>query len=653
MNFKDLDKQLLKESIRIAENLIDKVQKDKFGIYWKTMGIDSESNIYFAESESIYSGVCGIALFFNAMYITTNDKKYLDIAESALNRIYYLCMENPTNYFALYTGRLSVSYTMLKLYETTKDKRYKVKALELARNCEDFLDNSSSVDDLINGLSGAILGLLHLHQATKEKWLISIIEKYVEKLIANSNFASKNGLYWDRSNNQIRGLCGFSHGAAGIGFVFLELGKYFENSAFFKISELAFQYESSWYSEDKGNWQDLRQSLYSEKEVDKLKEEYLLKNFNIFVNGKDMNAWCHGAAGIGHSRIEAYKVLGKEKYKNDYINAIEKVKKTDIEYEKICEKSFTLCHGSGGNADLFIEAFLAENNKDYFELAKKVGENGLKSSKQHQYYPGFSSERNREDLSLFMGNAGIGYFYLRLLNPKLIQSILSLPVIGSFKVVNENSILNINKLQLMELLLKKPFNKTLENLKQQERSCFELIFNTENNELFANPVQTFTRIMKKIESKLDEKTNDIFKFENNKLQLDFKCKSHSLLYISDLVAFEKYENIDNNLNGCILKLNDLCTLSYTKYSSQSKESKMSPVLLKATALEVREYPLDEFCYSIVELANGYLNYEEIEGKILIMFGKLSKKQESFVKLKLKAQVISLLKANILCCQGVC
>jgi len=642
MSTADLNNKLLKESINIANILINRAKKDKNGYYWETMSMDTNNNILWVTGESIYSGVSGIVLFFDALYKVTNDTQYLSIAESAANWVYCFCKNNQTSYYALYTGRLSVSIMLLKLYDTTKKEFYKHRAKELALNCESFLTLPSIANDLINGIAGVILGLLHLHSYLKEDWIINLIDKFTKKLINNCHFHKSGGLYWDRSEKQICGLCGYSHGAAGIGFVFLELGHYFNNPSFYIIAELAFLYENSWYDKEKTNWPDLRQHLFTQDKIQEKKQALLSGNVDSFVKGKDMNAWCHGAAGIGHSRLRANQLLKKEIYKQDYTNACVKVKKTDLDNPYALKKSFTLCHGSGGNADLLIETNILENNLNYLELAKRIAQNSLIATKQYGRISGFRFADKAEDLSLFMGNAGIGYFYLRVIDPKSVKSILSLPVYDKYHLPKQAKTLSIGIPRLIEQLLQKPFGQTIRTLKSNNLGIYNELFNKKNEEICFNPIWAFIDKLDKEKPNLDKEILAVYSIEKQKIELDFNTQSHSLLYISELVSIDKYRNEANfDINKLTLMLNNNCRI--IENNSTTREF----LLLKATPYETKEFAIDQFSYSILELTLNPIPYHKLETEILSFFGKLSNEEENIVKSKIKDQTISMLKANVI------
>ncbi|MGH7599051.1 MAG: lanthionine synthetase LanC family protein [bacterium] len=132
-----------------------------------------------------------------------------------------------------------------------------------------------------------------------------------------------------------------------------------------------------------------------------------------------MNAWCHGAPGIGLSRLRAFELLKKEEYADAARVAIQTTLEAESKLKNNCEevaaRSYTLCHGSGGNAELFLEAYKIFGNEKYLLLAEKVALQTLAHGKMnHGYISGYGRAGTQKDLSLFMGKAGVGYFYLRV-----------------------------------------------------------------------------------------------------------------------------------------------------------------------------------------------------------------------------------------------
>jgi hypothetical protein len=678
--------QILNEAIRIGDELLSLAEYDENSISWKSMSMDNEQNIVWHKSESIYGGVSGIVLFLLELYRQTKNEKYLNSAIEGIRWVENYCKDNYSDYYAFFTGRMGVSYTFIKMFEVTGDSNYLEKALNIAKQCSNFLNSSYTVDDLINGTSGILLGLLHLHSATGEKWILETIELFIKHLIGKAHHGPK-GLYWDRSDKQIKGLCGFSHGAGGIGFVFLELGHYFQNEAFYWIAEQAFLYESNFYDESKKNWQDLRKGIYTEKDYEEHKKAYLENNLDFFTKGGDMNAWCHGSAGIGLSRLRAFELLKKSLYENEISLAINKTKTTDIELEN-SRQTFTLCHGSGGNSELFLEAYRMFKDENYLSLAEKVATRALKLKKDKNIYlSGYAYSKTLEDTSLFMGNAGIGYFYLKLLEPLKVPSILApkisrtglLFVRDSATILNgaEQSSSNVKetiseyseiiiplaniKRKIIEIIFKRTLFITEKLIPDEIKKYFER--ETESRE---NEKEKFINFMKNIIAILPEKEQkcvyDIFSLELEKVKMDEEIKSYALLNIKELVNADYGKKLiemgsDSFLNLELILDSDvkiiLTSWNWNLVSQDNwinnlnLEPEMYPVLLRASAKEIVERGLSLFSYSILSSFQNGNTVRNVIDEIVNEFEVDSAKQKDVIKDKIVKQIKELIIAGIL------
>ena len=349
--------QLLEEVIRIGDELLEQAEHHASGMSWNTLSLDRGDwqRVIWHQSATLYDGVAGIVLFFLELYAQTRHERYRHAAVEGLRWVEYQYQQPVADVYPFFTGCLGVAYVMLRMAAVTQDDRFIASALRMVRPASDLLTPSTTVNDVLKGTAGTVLGLLHLYDASGETWLLDLIDRGIAGLLHHVHVDSK-GVYWDRSPQTIRGLCGFSHGAAGIGFVFLELGHYFRNEAFYDLAEQAFLYESAYYDAQQQNWPDFRKGRYKPGDDRQHRDAYAAGDLNFFTVGGDMNAWCHGAAGIGLTRLRAYELLKREQYQQDSKNAIEKTTRTDADDQAVSHSS-SLCHGSGGNAELFIEAY--------------------------------------------------------------------------------------------------------------------------------------------------------------------------------------------------------------------------------------------------------------------------------------------------------
>jgi hypothetical protein len=446
----------LEAAISIGEDLL-KSQPDTHGSTWKTMSF-SEGKMQWREQESLYSGTAGIAYFLLRLYSITREQKYLDTVIRSAEGLEQHCNNTPTDYYSFYTGRMGVMYFFLQLFQVTNNQHYADVAIKIASSCEKFLRANHHISDLINGHAGTLLGLLHLHASTKQEQLLPLIDNFTNRLINTINVGNK-GFYWDRSDKNIKALCGFSHGASGIGFVFLELGKYFNNATFFYIAEQAFLYEDDLYDPAYHNWPDFRKGYFTNEALQQHKKAYLEGDLKFFNQPGDMSAWCHGAPGIGLARLRAWELHQKPEHKNALEKALEKTRQTTINNTQYENATYTLCHGKGGNALLFTETLKQVNTPSLQSWVEIVANEALHFYNQNGYYnSGYPQAARQQDHSLFMGTAGVGYFYLHAAGKITQSSILNPHVQGSYRCTE--GILGIDYEALTNRVAKKQFPKT-------------------------------------------------------------------------------------------------------------------------------------------------------------------------------------------------
>lgn len=675
-----LKKDLLDEARRIGDRLLAEAENDENGMHWKTMTMDMNQNISFIKSENIYSGVSGIVLFFLELFKQTQDKRYMDAAVQGMKWVVNYCKKNPSNYYAFFTGRMGVSYTLLQMHKFTREKDYLENAIAMARPCKDALEGFTGVDDLINGASGTLLGLLHLHAASREEWILESIDCVIRHLVDRANHGPV-GLYWDRSPQQISGLCGFSHGAAGIGFAFLELGRYFQNEVFYFIARQAFLYENYFFDQAKKhkNWPDLRKGIYSDDDNREHQKAFLEGDMDFLTRGGDMNAWCHGAAGIGLSRLRAFQLLKTPVYKNDVQIAVDKTVLTDIE-SSTPGPLFILCHGGGGNAELFIYAYQTLGDKKYLSLAEKIAGNALAYHEKHnQYLPGYRASGAGEDRSLFMGSAGVGYFLLRLADPFHVPSILA-PGIdvnlkpGELSSASHFPFIDISLPDLQKRLLEKDFKRTIliaEKIVPGKLKAFLTGHQLDSDDNGFSLVKSFVGFIEKVMPALPAKKKDVlsevFELEKGKRRMDESIKSHSLLSIKEKILAQQAEKIietDNEaFKKLIFRLEEDVRLAVTDYDwhesnreqwaanpdreKGQEEEELWPFLLKPTPLGIMETRLSPFSYTILYEFQESNPVEQVIQAVLAAFESLTPEQEEMLKEKIIQQIKEALLAGIL------
>lgn len=554
MKYKEsLETLLTNEVVRIGDMLLNEAKTEFNGIYWETISLNNidKNRETYAKEYNLYKGVSGICLFLVELHIVTNEKKYLEAAEQGMHWVVNSKLFSEDNSYSLFTGRMGVAIVQLRLYEVTSNQLYLEQALTIAK--ESFSFNWCSLYELINGLSGCLLALIHIHAATQNEEVLKLIEIYTEKLILSMKSVDK-GLFWDTSSAQTSSLCGLSHGVSGIAYVFLELGYYLGNNTFYEFSFQAFIYENQHYDINKQNWLDLRNTIDEQTHPAEYLEAYDRGDSRMFFQTDQMNAWCHGAAGIGLSRALAYERIPKAGiYLQDFFRAINKTIYTNVLNDDL--RSPTLCHGSGGNADLFIEAFSLFKEERYLKYAQKVALKILEKKSETGFYLS-GTPYEVEDLSLFLGTSGVGHFFLRILTLGKTPSILALKV--KTKITNSpienNSVLRLDLINYKISFFKINFIRTytiLNALNEDSMIKFlndlndPLEYYTDWNKFVMNSIKT----TKKGKLVLQESYN----FEVLKITLNKLIGSNSLIAYKKKMILMDAERINNNSDSSFLK----------------------------------------------------------------------------------------------------
>lgn len=599
---------VLLEALRIGEELLAKAEVTPGGYAWSTITMGTSNSIAWEKSEGVYNGVSGIVLLFIELYKRTNDKRYYQAAVEGMRWTWNRCEEQPTDYYAFFTGRLGVAYTMVKMHELTGDKSYLEKSISIARQSHQILNSARPIDDLINGVSGALLCLMHIHAATGDEALLPIIDSFIKFLTERASHGTK-GLYWDRGPDQVTGLCGFSHGAAGIGFAFLEAGRYFGNDAFYWIAEQAFQYETAHFDAARGNWPDFRKGYYTKETYQEFLDEFAAGNTEYFTRAGDMAAWCHGAPGIGLSRIRAYEILKDPVYKHHLELALEKTEATSTGPNSLYS-SFTLCHGGGGNAMLFLEAYRLIKDERLLELSRGVALAAISSKERHGLYmPGLGQAGPVEDTSLFMGNAGIAYFYLMTLDPLKVPSILAPTVNKTFagNISSKYTWIGISRTSLKEAILRKVFPRTIDLLKQLMAPALdEAMSGSDLKQHFADHAKA--TVLPLLEGEERQQAEEIFTLELEKLKLQEGVLSNAWLHIKKQVHLDTVRAVHGISNEDLLNrqltLDPGAKIKTTKWNWSGQEAEEDAeehsLLLKAEVEGVMEEPIMPFLKAILE-----------------------------------------------------
>ena len=340
----------------------------------------------------VYTGVAGIALFLGSLARATGEPIYASTAQGALAQAIQIQHRVAPEFRAgFYRGWSGIAWVLGCAGRLEQ-------ALNLVRQ---ITPAAGAESDLMNGPAGAVAALVALARAAGDDTLLELAIEHGDLLIASAQ-PDATGLSWPwpRAEPGGRNLTGFSHGAAGIGWALLELGEATGESRFSDAAAASFRYEQRLFDQGQGNWPDHR-----------------------YAPPKFSRAWCHGAGGIGFSRLRAWQLSGDPAYRAEAEIALAAVE-PGVAAPNL--SGFSLCHGVAGNADLLLYA------QDVLGRPAPAAAQAATVGAAHfeaQRVPWAGGLAGRDTPGLMLGTAGIGNFYLRLAQPGLHVTPL-MPVAG-------------------------------------------------------------------------------------------------------------------------------------------------------------------------------------------------------------------------------
>jgi len=149
-------------------------------------------------------------------------------------------------------------------------------------------------------------------------------------------------------------------------------------------------YERSLFSPEAGNWRDLRDATPS---------------FPV--------AWCHGAAGIGLSRLAASRCCDDRDVRADLETAL---KTSAVSFGN----NHSLCHGDFGNLELLVQSGDTARHDEANRIVAAILERGRRDGWR------CGTPMEVESPGLMTGLAGIGYGLLRVADPARTPCVLVL-----------------------------------------------------------------------------------------------------------------------------------------------------------------------------------------------------------------------------------
>jgi hypothetical protein len=333
----------------------------------------------------------------------------------------------PENSFGFHGGRVGIAYAAAAVGRLLERPELLAEAETILRASAGKESEDRGID-VIGGAGGAIPALVAL-----SAWLpdgevaMEMARRLGDHLIAQADREPEGWAWGTMRGSAIRHLCGYAHGSAGVGHALLELYLATGDSRYRYAMEQAFLYEDPFFDAESSNWPDLRHNelgelLYSGRQ-DQLKDRLLAGGTLAPQPMRYMAAWCHGAPGIGLSRLRAWQTLGDPHYLGDVQAAV----KATFESLDEPRMNYSLCHGRAGNAETLIEAAGPLGRPELLDRVKEVALEGWREYEaQGRPWP-CGTMQSATDPGLLLGESGIAYWLLRLADPSTPSVLLVVP----------------------------------------------------------------------------------------------------------------------------------------------------------------------------------------------------------------------------------
>ncbi|PDZ08730.1 type 2 lantipeptide synthetase LanM [Bacillus pseudomycoides] len=381
--------QFLNEAKKIGDEIVDRaIVGDNFkDALWFGLNLDNNEQFKLSPiSIDLYNGSLGIVLFLGILAKETNDEKYKKYAVAGLNYIEEKVTHTNLHSTSAFSGYSSISYAYAYLGKIWNDQKFIDKSREYITKIDSLLIENETIYDFVGGLSSSLLVLVRLYEKFNFTELKPICDLVAQKLLSQASDQIKTNTL----------LTGLAHGASGYAWPLLEYAYKMDQNHLLNNILAILDYENSKVNVNQDNWLDLRGSEKPDAPA----------------------FWCHGAGGIGTSRLMMSQLIEDATINDDLQKCI------DILMTKGFGISHTLCHGDFGNIDFLLTYAQITKNNEYMKISREIGKYVLKQKEESGKW-NFDQNGHVNIFGFMIGTSGIGFELLRLNNPD-IPSVLSL-----------------------------------------------------------------------------------------------------------------------------------------------------------------------------------------------------------------------------------
>lgn len=392
--------QLLEAARGIAERLTRAAYINDAYAIWIGPKLVGQSWTVEPVGNELYDGGSGIALFLAQAGRQLNESRYTDLARKAIRHCIDSFWEDDATPAAstltgAFGGKAGLVYVLAKLSSLWNDHKLLDEALRIATALAARLKDDTQLD-ISNGNAGLLCVLCNLCDRDLSENTRNAAKLCADFLITHAT-PEAEGIGWI-TPIAAKPLTGFGHGTAGIAHALLRFASLDDDPRYSAAARAAIAYETSQRVTNGSNWRDLRDA-----EV---------------VDDTGRMGWCHGAPGIGLSRIAAARFLSDPLIELDITTSVQAALEWGL------GGNDCLCHGNFSLLNFLFEAALHRNDPKLARYVRCCCQLMLKATAKHGWR--CDAPGGAEVFGLMQGLAGIGYSLLRFADPQQVPCILLL-----------------------------------------------------------------------------------------------------------------------------------------------------------------------------------------------------------------------------------
>ncbi|GAA6219516.1 lanC-like protein 2 [Lates japonicus] len=298
---------------------------------------------------STYTGWTGVALLYLQLHRVSQEASHLQRALDYVKRTMRILNGRKVTFLCGDAGPLAVGAVVHhKLNNTADSKDCLSRLLQLQRSA--LSPDAEMPDELLYGRAGYLYALLYVNKeigadTVDESTIIKVVTAIVESgknLSAEQKKTDRCPLLYEWHKKQ---YIGAAHGLAGIYYTLMQPGAKVHPDI---LSEL------------------VRPSIDYVRH-----KRFRSGNFPSSLSNESdrLVHWCHGAPGVIHMLIMAYKVFKEEKYLKEAGECAEVIWQRGL-----LRKGYGICHGTAGNGYAFLSLYKLTQDKKYLYRACKFAE---------------------------------------------------------------------------------------------------------------------------------------------------------------------------------------------------------------------------------------------------------------------------------------